>query len=90
MMHDTHRHVPASRTRWIFIAFLAAAAVYLVIEHRAHLSGVPWLPAVVLLLCPLLHVFMHGGHGSHGRDASDAADAGTPGDSKDRDATGAP
>lgn len=87
-MHDTPGQVHGSRTRWVFLAFLAAAIGYLVIEHRAHLSGLSWLPAAVFLLCPLLHVFMHGGHGSHGRDSE--RDAGTPGDSPDSDAKGAP
>ncbi|WP_428037244.1 DUF2933 domain-containing protein [Bosea thiooxidans] len=33
-------------------------------EHRAHLLG--WLPLIIFLACPLLHVFMHGRHGGHG------------------------
>ena len=46
------------------IAFLIVAAFFLWTEHRAHLLGV--LPYVVLLLCPLIHLFMHRGHGGHG------------------------
>lgn len=46
------------------LAFLAIAGFYLVTEHRAHLWG--YLPYGLLLLCPLLHLFMHGSHGSHG------------------------
>jgi hypothetical protein len=44
--------------------FLAIAAFFLWIEHRAHVLGVlPWL---LLAACPLLHLFMHrGGHGGH-------------------------
>lgn len=53
-----------SRTGLVTIAFLAIAAFYLVAEHRAHLLG--WLPWLILLACPLLHVFMHSGHGGHG------------------------
>jgi hypothetical protein len=53
-----------SRTGLVLIAFLAIAAFYLVTEHTAHLFGV--LPYLLLLLCPLLHLFMHGGHdGKH-------------------------
>ena len=41
------------------------AAFYLLTEHRAHLLGA--LPFLLLLACPLMHLFMHGGHGhSHG------------------------
>jgi hypothetical protein len=25
-----------------------------------------WLPFAIFLLCPLMHLFMHGGHGGHG------------------------
>ena len=41
----------------------AVAAWYLWAEHRAHLLGA--LPYLILLVCPLMHVFMHRGH--HGR-----------------------
>ena len=60
--------------RWVFWIFLALALFYLGVEHRAHLAGtLRWLPLAILLLCPLLHVFMHkghGGHGGHGRDSN--------------------
>ena len=32
-------------------------------EHRAHLLGA--LVFLPLLLCPLMHLFMHHGHGDH-------------------------
>lgn len=48
--------------------FLGIAAFFLLSEHRAHLLGaLPWL---LLLLCPLIHLFMHRGHRhghGHGR-----------------------
>lgn len=49
---------------WLVLA--GVAAWFLWTEHRAHLFGaLPWL---VLLACPLMHVFMHRGHhGHHGR-----------------------
>lgn len=56
-----------SKTKWVLIAFLAIAAYFLVLEHKAHLSGLLYyLPYLLLLACPLLHMFMHGGHGGHG------------------------
>jgi len=55
------------KIRWVFIAFLAIAAYFLIAEHKAHLSGyLYYLPYLLLLACPLLHIFMHGGHGGHG------------------------
>ena len=47
---------------WILVAFLAIAAFFLFTEHRAHLLGA--LPFLLLLACPLMHLFMH--HGHHG------------------------
>lgn len=53
-----------SKTGLVTIAFLLIAAFFLLTEHRAHTFGV--LPFVLLLACPLLHMFMHGGHHGHG------------------------
>lgn len=52
------------RTGIVLLAFLAIAGFFLVTEHRAHLFGA--LPFLLLLACPLLHVFLHRGHGAHG------------------------
>jgi hypothetical protein len=40
------------------------AGYYLFTEHLAHVVGA--LPLLLLLACPLMHVFMHHGHGGHG------------------------
>lgn len=47
-----------------FVGFAAIAVVLLWQEHSAHIVGV--LPYLLLLACPLLHIFGHGGHGGHG------------------------
>ena len=47
----------------VLIGFLAIGGVYLWMEHRAHLLGA--LVFLPLLLCPLMHLFMHHGHGDH-------------------------
>lgn len=72
MKHE-HQYAPdsgnkaISRAKWVFIGFAAIAAYFLIAEHKAHLSG--WLSSygiwLLLLACPLLHMFMHGGHGGH-------------------------
>ena len=55
-----------SRTDIAMIVFLIIGGFFLVTEHRAHLSG--WFSSygiwLLLLACPLMHLFMHGGHGS--------------------------
>lgn len=60
----------------------AVAAYFLLTEHLAHVAGA--LPFLLILACPLMHMFMHGGHGHrHGDDP--------PQDSSrksDRDSTG--
>lgn len=50
-------------------------------EHRAHFLGV--LPYLLLLSCPLMHLFMHHhGHGQHShRDSADREQSGDGHDS---------
>ncbi len=62
MDHD-HDQPQSSRLKYVFICFLAIAAFFLLLEHRAHVFDV--LPYLLLLACPLLHFFGHG-HGGHG------------------------
>ena len=45
------------------LLLIGTVIYFLVIEHGVHLF--PYLPFLILLLCPLMHVFMHGGHGNH-------------------------
>ncbi|MGC4411089.1 DUF2933 domain-containing protein (plasmid) [Rhizobium rosettiformans] len=52
-----------SATNIVLWGFLAIGAFYLIAEHRANLLG--WLPWLIILACPLLHIFMHGRHGGH-------------------------
>jgi hypothetical protein len=51
------------------IVFLSVAGFFLLAEHKVHLYGA--LPFLILLLCPLMHIFMHKGHGSHGNSDGD-------------------
>lgn len=75
--HAPH-HARQRRSRWVWWMFAAAAVFYLTVEHRAHLAGgVRYLPLLILLACPLLHVFMHGGHGGHGGHGSDGNSSAT-------------
>lgn len=70
MAHNHNNHQSGTGSRWLSPAkialyvFLGIAAFFLFTEHLAHL--IPFLPWMFLLLCPLMHLFMHGGHGGHG------------------------
>lgn len=44
--------------------FLVVAGFYLITEHTAHTLGL--LPYALILLCPIMHLFMHRSHGGHG------------------------
>ena len=63
---------PDSRpyTVWIVAAVMLVVIVgfYALREHWGHALGLA--PYLLLLACPLMHVFMHGGHG-HGHTAGD-------------------
>ena len=55
--------------RATLIVFLGVAGFFLLAEHKAHVLG--YWPYLILLLCPLMHVFMHKGHGKHGDSDGD-------------------
>jgi hypothetical protein len=61
---EHQHHVSAHRRRgnWAFLGFAAIALFFLWTEHRAHLLGA--LPYLLVLACPLMHLFHHG-HGHH-------------------------
>lgn len=64
------------------IALIGAVLYFLLMEHRAHfIYGLPFL---ILLLCPLTHIFMHRGHGGHGSHSADDRDRLGQGDMEDR------
>ena len=70
MNHDHSQHDVEPKAFWssryaIGLLVLGAIATYFLLsEHRAHFFGA--LPFLLLLACPLMHVFMHRGHGGHG------------------------
>lgn len=62
--HEPHESPPdfwGSRYSIGLLVIGAVAGYFLLTEHLAHVVGV--LPFLLLLACPLMHVFMHGGHG---------------------------
>jgi hypothetical protein len=61
---EHHGSALSSRAKWAVAVFAIIGGFVLIAEHRAHI--IPFLPWLVLLACPLMHLFMHGGHGGHG------------------------
>jgi hypothetical protein len=59
----------ASKAFLICAAFLVIGGILLWTEHLAHALG--YLPYLLLLACPLLHMFMHTGHGDHSHGRAD-------------------
>ncbi len=72
MSHHEEHHLARPPKSWgyrIAVAgFFAIIAYFLWTEHRAHIASLmPFLPYLLLLACPLMHIFMHRGHsGPHG------------------------
>ena len=58
---------------WLGATLFAGIAVFFLWEeHEAHILGaLPWL---LLLACPLIHIFMHGGHGGHGQGGASSSE----------------
>lgn len=68
--HDASDREHNGGPSWLFsrtgIATLAVVAIlgFLIYRgHSAHLLG--FLPYLLILSCPLMHIFMHGGHSQH-------------------------
>ena len=83
--HSNHSEQTAAPPFWRsryavgLLVFGAVAAYFLLSEHRAHFIGA--LPYLLLLACPIMHLFMHHGHGGHGKDDESHSD-GTQGSQK--------
>lgn len=73
-----------SRSAIVLAGFGSIAVFLLLSEHRANFLGV--LPYLLLLSCPLMHVFMHHGHHRHGSHMqAQSAERKESGDSHERD-----
>lgn len=66
--HRSEVRVWGSRWNAALIGFALVAGFFLVTEHTAHVFGA--LPYLLLLACPLMHIFGH--HGHHRHDAKNS------------------
>jgi hypothetical protein len=64
-----------TRTGIAVIGFALVAAFYVLREHWGHAFGA--LPYLLLLACPLMHLFMHHGHRHGGGGQHSGSDRGT-------------
>jgi len=74
-----HSHGTSNQDSWLFsrtglvtVGVVAILGFLVYTGHSAHLLG--FAPFLLLLACPLMHVFMHGGH-RHRSNASDDSQA---------------
>lgn len=68
-----------SRYGLALAVFIAVAGYFLWAEHEAHVKlAIPYLPYLILLLCPLMHLLMHRGHGHGGRGKPPHGDGDRP------------
>mgnify|MGYP005990442003 CR=1 FL=1 len=51
------------------LGLIGAASYFLLMEHREHVWQ--YLPFLILLACPFMHMFMHGGHDHHQSNEDD-------------------
>lgn len=71
-LHEHHGKAPRSANwsrinQWLLWLGLAAAVGWLYVRHNEHLLQL--LPFLILLACPLMHLFGHGGHGGRDQEA---------------------
>jgi hypothetical protein len=52
-----------SPVSWILTLGAAFLGVYPLATHTGHIVAA--LPYLLLMVCPLMHLFKHGGHGHH-------------------------
>lgn len=73
MSHAHSEATPRQRNKplpWIIVCLALAGLALAIYDHWAHVYGI--LPYLILLACPLLHVFH--GHGSHEHGSKTARD----------------
>ncbi len=67
MNHSASHEQPGGffSSRWNvgLAVFLAVVGFYLIAVHQTHVLG--YLPLLLLLACPLMHLFMRGHHSGH-------------------------
>jgi hypothetical protein len=68
--HEEHAPHESGLKDWLYSRTGGATCIALMVlgfliytGHSAHLFGA--VPYLLILACPLMHLFMHGGHGHH-------------------------
>jgi hypothetical protein len=68
-IHGHHESWLLSRTGLVTLGALVIMGFLVYTGHSAHLLG--FLPYLLILACPLMHLFMHSGHHQHHVSDSD-------------------
>jgi len=59
-MHEHSAQSKRFKWEWVVICSFLLAAVLMLTGHKSHLFGA--LPYLLILACPMMHLFMHKGH----------------------------
>lgn len=62
-MSDNHKSFWLTPQGLAALIIIACPSYFLFIEHQEHIFQA--LPYLIILLCPLMHLFMHRRHGHH-------------------------
>lgn len=76
-MNHSSGKIKTVKTLWknpIVIVSIIGVGYWLYTYHFEHALG--FLPYGILLLCPLMHIFMHGDHGHGGSHNNDSNEGG--------------
>jgi hypothetical protein len=69
-MHDHSTSFWMTTKGFAALGLIGAATYFLLVEHRQHVFL--FLPYLIFLACPLMHLFMHSGH--HHKDHGNTHD----------------
>lgn len=72
-MAQQHRSFWFTPKGFAALGLIGAATYFLLMEHRQHVWQ--YLPFLIILACPFMHLFMHKGHGGHGGHGDNESEA---------------
>lgn len=66
-LNESVKNTFSRKTWWVIFAIGLVGLVFLLRDHTSHVFSI--LPFLILLACPLMHIFMHKGHSGHDHES---------------------